>query len=103
MTDHELLRKAYAGRIAALQTALKIAKPNEYVHVWTDYGIGVQVNRYTGEAPWLRVVGVEQATIVKASDARTFNNGQGKPAILMPRIEAMQRALQDTRGFLAKL
>lgn len=90
--------QTFRKRIASLERALETSKPGQMIFAWSDYGIGVLVKP---DGP--QVVGVELATICRASDRRAFNNGHKVPAALMCRATAIRAALALTRNTLANI
>lgn len=92
------LRAGFDKRHAAIEAALA-AQPDGFVFCWPKYGLGVKV---TGQTTFA-VVGVENAEIVNSNDPRKFCNGAYEYAILLPRKDAMETALRNSRASQATL
>lgn len=90
------IRDTINANIRRMNDALATAKPNQLVWAWSHYGLGVIVN-----ADGISTHCISRATVITKPDSRTFKNGNGEFARLMPRREALEVAILAAQKSLA--
>lgn len=93
------LVSSFTKRIDGLKAAIAAEQGRSFVFCWPEYSLGVKMLE-NGKP---RTVGVEDADITHFADSRTFTNGQQKRARLMPRIDALKIALENTSASLSTI
>lgn len=94
-TEAEIVAEITAtmeGNIAALEAAFA-ARPTDYVYCWEKSGLAVRL--IDGKPS---VVGIDRATGFPLNDPHTFTNGANIPAVLTPRMQALETALANTKA-----
>lgn len=101
MTDQDKadIRRKIASNLIRLEAALRSARPQEMVFAWPDYWIGIKIT--SDGAP--QACAIDRATVVRLNDSRTFHNGFKVQAAMLPRMVALEGAIEQTRQTLAML
>jgi len=101
MTDQDKaeLRRLVSANLIRLEAALRTARPQEMVFAWPDYWVGIKIT--SDGAP--QACAIDRATVVRLNDRRTFHNGNRVQAALLPRMVALEGAIEQTRLTLARL
>lgn len=99
MTDLDKadIARVLRSNLIRLEAALATCRPQEMVFAWPDYWIGIKIG---SDGP--QAVSIDRATIVRLNDKRTFHNGAKVQAAILPRMVALEGAIELQRSTLSR-